>query len=175
MNFYPGQVLVHPHHGPATVSKIVNRKLGKRSQRYLQLDVHGADLSLGVPLEQAEELGVRPLLDTDGLREVFDVLLAPSEEKESVWSRRVKKNADRLHTGDIGIIAGLVRDLTRWNREKRLSFGESKTLRDALGPFVAELALVLEVSENDAAAAVDAAVLEGTRPSTPQTALAAAS
>jgi CarD family transcriptional regulator len=174
LNFYPGQVLVHPHHGPATVSKIATRKLAKRRQRYLKLDVHGAELSLGVPLEHAEELGVRPLLDADGLGEVFDLLLAPSGEKESVWSRRVKKNADRLRTGDIRIIAGLIRDLTRWNEEKRLSFGEAKTLRDALGPFVAELALVLGVSEDDAAA-VDVAVLEGTRPSTPQSELAAAS
>ncbi|MCK6210053.1 CarD family transcriptional regulator [Georgenia sp. EYE_87] len=175
MNFYPGQVLVHPHHGPVTVSKIDSRRLGERRQRYLKLDVHGAELSLGVPLERAEELGVRPLLDADGLREVFDVLLAPSEEKESVWSRRVKKNADRLRTGDIRIIAGLIRDLTRWNAEKRLSFGEAKMLRDALGPFVAELALVLGVGEIDAAATVDAAVLQSIRPSAPQSELAAAS
>jgi len=175
LNFYPGQVLVHPHHGPATVSKIATRKIGTERRRYLKLDVHDTELSLGVPLEQAEEMGMRPLLDTDGLREVFDVLLAASGEKEKVWSRRVKKSADQLRSGDIRIVAGLIRDLTRWNEEKRLSFGEGKMLREALEPFVAELALVLGVSQDDAVAVVDAAVLEGTRPTFPQSELAAAS
>lgn len=175
MNFSPGQVLVHPHHGPATISTIATRKIGTGRRRYLKLDVHGTELSVGVPLEQAEELGVRPLLDPDGLREVFDVLVAPSGEKSSVWSRRVKANADRLRSGDIRTVAGLIRDLTRWNQEKRLSFGEMKMLRDALSPFVAELALVLAVSEEEAAAVVNTAVLDGTRPSIPHSELAAAS
>ncbi len=175
MNYFPGQVLVHSHHGPATVSQILTRKIGKGRQRYLKLDVHNAELSVGVPLDQAEELGVRPLLDADGLREVFDLLLAPTGEKDGVWSRRVKKNADRLRSGDIRIIAGLIRDLTRWNQEKRLSFGETTTLRDALTPFVAELALVLDIGVDEATAVVNAAVLEGTRPSIPQSELARAS
>ncbi|WP_170297166.1 CarD family transcriptional regulator [Georgenia thermotolerans] len=175
MNYYPGQVLVHSHHGPATVSKIIDRKVGKGRQRYLKLDVHDADLSVGVPLDRAEELGVRALLDADGLREVFDLLLAPTGEKDGVWSRRVKNNADRLRSGDVRVIAGLIRDLTRWNQEKRLSFGETTMLRDALTPFVAELALVLGVDTDKATAIVDAAVLEGTRPSMPRAELAAAS
>ena len=175
MNYFPGQVLVHPHHGPATVAKIATRKVGKSQKRYLKLDVHDAELSVGIPLEQAEEMGVRPLLDADGLREIFDVLLAPTGEKEKVWSRRVKRSADQLRSGDIRIIAGLIRDLTRWNEEKRLSFGEAKTLRDALTPFVAEVALVLAVDEEEASAVVDAAVLKGTRPTVPQDRLAAAS
>jgi CarD family transcriptional regulator len=175
LNYFPGQVLVHSHHGPATVSQILNRKIGKERKRYLKLEVHNADLSVEVPLEQAEELGVRPLLDVDGLREVFDLLLAPTGEKDGVWSRRVKKNADRLRSGDIRIIAGLIRDLTRWNEDKRLSFGEGKTLREALTPFVAEVALVLGIDEDAAAAAVDAAVLEGTRPTIPRSKLAVAS
>ena len=175
LNYFPGQVLVHAHHGPATVSEILNRKIGKGRKRYLKLDVHSTELSVGVPLEQAEELGVRPLLDADGLHEVFDLLLAPSGEKDGVWSRRVKKNADRLRSGDIRIIAGLIRDLTRWNQEKRLSYGETQTLRDALTPFVAELALVLDIGADEATAVVNAAVLEGTRPSLPQSDLAAAS
>ncbi|WP_193314393.1 CarD family transcriptional regulator [Georgenia ruanii] len=175
MHYFPGQVLVHPHHGPATVSQILDRKIGKGRQRYLKLDVHNTDLSVGVPLEQARELGVRPLLDADGLREVFDLLLAPSGEKDGVWSRRVKKNAERLRSGDIRVIAGLIRDLTRWNQEKRLSFGETTMLRDALTPFVAELALVLGIGAPEATAVVEAAVLEGTRPSVPRSELAAAS
>lgn len=175
LNYFPGQVLVHPHHGPATVAKVATRKVGKERKRYLKLDVHDAELSIGMPLERAEEMGVRPLLDADGLHQVFDVLLAPTGEKEKVWSRRVKRSADQLRSGDIRVVAGLIRDLTRWNEEKRLSFGEAKMLRDALAPFVAEVSLVLGIDEDEAAAAVDAAVLEGTRPTVPQDRLAAAS
>jgi CarD family transcriptional regulator len=175
LNFVPGQVLVHPHHGPATVTQVVTRLVRNRRGRYLKLDVHNSDLSIAVPAEQAEEIGIRPILDVDGVREVFEVLLAPGGEKEKVWSRRIKNNADRLRSGDIRTIAGLIRDLTRWNTEKRLSYGETAILRDARGPFETELALVLSMTEDDVIAMVDAAILKGTRPALAGTQLAAAS
>ncbi|MEE6282050.1 CarD family transcriptional regulator [Georgenia sunbinii] len=160
MNFSTGQVVVHPHHGPATIKKIFTRTIRDDRRKYLNLEVRHSDLSVAVPVELAEEMGVRPILDAAGVREIFDLLLAESEVEETVWSRRIKNNTMRLRSGDVRTIAGLIRDLTRRNTEKRLSFGEMNLLRDAMTPFVAELAISLNLTEDDVTAMVDAAVLE---------------
>ncbi len=176
LSFSTGQVVVHPHHGPATVKKIFTRVIRNERKRYLRLAVHHDELlSVAVPLDAAEEIGVRATVDVVEVREIFAELLAESSPYEKVWSRRIKADTERLRSGRIGTIAGLIRDLTRRNEEKRLAFGEMKLLRDATGPFVAELALVLALTEEKVAAMVHAAILEGTKPELPDHELAAAS
>ncbi|HLS74260.1 MAG TPA: CarD family transcriptional regulator [Actinomycetaceae bacterium] len=170
LNFSPGQVVVHPHHGPATIAKIANRKIRNSTVRYLKLEVD--ELSVAIPVDRAEEMGVRALIDTAAVREVFATLTAESEPNETVWSRRMKQNTTRLRSGDINTVAGLVRDLTRRNEVKRLSFGEMTLLRDAQEPLIAELAIVLGASTEDTEAMLHAAILEGEIPTIPDTELA---
>jgi len=175
LNFSAGQVVVHPHHGPATVKKIFTRSIRGELRSYIRLAVPQADLEVSIPVDQAEEIGVRSVVDAAGVREVITVLLDESEDYEKVWARRIKANAERLRTGNLRTVAGLIRDLTRQNEEKRLAFGETKLLRDAMAPFVAELSIVLAMPAEDVEAMVVAAVVEGVRPELPKLELATAS
>ena len=172
MNYSKGQVVVHPHHGPATITAINTRNFKGERHKYLKLKVTGTDLTVGVPLERAEEAGLRAVLDAGEVRELFEVFVAEGEEEASNWSRRIKANTDRFRSGDIKIIAGLVRDLTRREEEKGLSFGERSLLRDALAPLVCEIGIVLSASEDDATALVTSAILEGNIPELPELTLA---
>lgn len=157
------------------MKKTFSRSIRGERRKYLRLQVHHDDLQVAVPVETAEEIGVRPTIDLDEVREIFDVLLEASEKQEKVWSRRIKSNAERLRTGDLKVIASLIRDLTRQNEEKRLAFGEMKLLRDASGPFVAELALVLGKDVEEVTEMVNAAILESVSPELPDAKLATAS
>lgn len=172
LDFTKGQVVVHPHHGPTTITKITTRTLKGERTKYLKLQVRGTDLTLGVPMDRAEETGLRPVLTPEQAREIFDILTGPSEEEASNWSRRIKANTDRFRSGRIDVIAGLVRDLTRRDNEKGISFGERNLMRDARQPLVTELAIVLSIDEEEAEAVVDAAILEGTTPKLPALTLA---
>lgn len=154
------------------IKKIANRTLRDTRRQYLRLEVQNSDLVVAVPVDQAEELGIRPVLDTAEVRKVLDLFLAPSEPEETVWSRRIKNDTSRLRSGDIRTIAGLIRDLIRRNETKRLSFGEASLLREAMGPLVVELAIVLSQTQDEVTAMIEAAVLEGTAPTVPDPALA---
>ncbi len=175
MKFSKGQVVIHPHHGPATVGKISTRVIKKESKEYLKLEVHHPPLSVAMPAERAESIGVRATIDVAEVREIFELMVGPGEVAEKVWARRMKHNTSRLRTGEVRIIAGLIRDLIRQNEQRRLSLGERDLLREASRPFLAELALVLSMTEEEAEAMINAAVLEGTKPTLPEGALAAAS
>lgn len=132
----------------------------------------GSDLTVAIPADQADEIGIRPILDSGDVREVLDLLLAPSEPAETVWSRRIKSDTSRLRSGEVRIIAELIRDLMRRNDTKRLSFGEMSLLREAMGPFVAELAIVLSMTDDEVTAMIEAAALQGVAPTVPAAELA---
>lgn len=164
MKFTKGQVVVHPHHGPATVKKIASRTLRGEKKQYLTLVTHQDEMSVSVPADLAEEMGVRPLMDAKGVKQIFDILTGESSPFDKVWSRRFKDYTERLNSGDIITIAGLIRDITRRNHDSRVSYGEMGVLRDASGPLIAELALALEIDEERASQLVEEAILEGVSP-----------
>ncbi len=164
MNFTKGQIVVHPHHGPATVKKISSRTLRGEKKQYLTLLTHQDEMSVAVPVDLADEMGVRPLMDSKGVKEIFEILTGESSPFDKVWSRRFKDYTERLNSGDVITTAGLVRDIMRRNHENRVSYGEMGVLRDAVGPLIAELALALDIDEEKASQLIDEAILEGTMP-----------
>lgn len=158
MQFSKGQVVVHPQHGPATVEQVTSRVVQGVTRRYVSLAVHADGMTVALPVEVAEEVGVRPVMDPAHVREVLGVLVAESEPFDKVWSRRQKNNTERLRSGDLPQIAALVRDLTRRNDEKPISYGEGNLVREGLELLAAELAIVLRVSEERAVELVESAV-----------------
>ena len=159
MQFSEGQIVVHPHHGPATVTQIAERTFGKVTRRYLRLTVTGSDLDVAVPLDAAEELGIRSVIGNAMLQRVFDTLHAPTGPQESAWSRRYKENRERLRLGELLSTAGVARDLGRRQQEKGISTGERDMLREARKPLATEIALAMGVDEDRAEALIDQAVL----------------
>lgn len=164
MRFSTGQVVVHPHHGPATVAGTLTRKIRGEEVDYVRLVVEHKDLELAVPVSKAKELGIRPLMTAKQVGRVFDRLTAASGPQESQWSRRIKHDVDRLNSGNALTVAALVRDLIRREGDKGLSLGERDLLRDARRPVVDELSIVLGLDEESTTAVVDAAVLDRKRP-----------
>lgn len=164
MKFTKGKVVIHPHHGPSTVEKVGMRKIRGERTPYLTLMVHGGDLSVSLPEERANDIGIRAVVDADGVKEIFDVLLSESQPHDRVWSRRFKAYTERLHSGDINIIAGLIRDLSRRNEERRISYGEMGILKEAIERVTAELSLAMKVPAEELEDVVQTAALEGVVP-----------
>lgn len=164
MQFTKGKVVIHPHHGPSTVEKIATRNVRGEQTKYLTLLTHEGDLSVSMPTERAEELGVRRVMDLEGVRSIFDVLTDESGPHNRIWSRRFKDYTERLNSGVVATIAGLVRDLTRRNEERRISYGEMGVLREAHALLTAELALSLDRTAEQVAELVEEAVLNRVTP-----------
>ncbi len=130
----------------------------------MTLFTHNDEMSVSIPVDLLEEIGVRPLLNDKELKEVFSILTDESSAFDRVWSRRFKDYTTRLNSGNFRVIAGLIRDITRRNTEKKVSYGEVTVLRDAVGPLLDELVLTLKVDREQASAMVDDAILEGVKP-----------
>ena len=154
-----GQSVVHPHHGPATVVGILERTFRGQTHQYLQLEVVGSGMAVSLPLDKADEIGLRPLYDAEGVAALLAVLSAPSDHVQEAWTRRFKENQARMRSQDQLVQAEVVRDLTRRSTERGLSAGEKEQLFLATQPLLTELALALGIERERAQEIVDAAVV----------------
>jgi CarD family transcriptional regulator len=142
MTFSVGETVVYPNHGAAVIEDIETRKIKGEDQDYLVLRIVAQnDLIVRVPACNLDLVGVRDVVDEEGLERVFGVLRAEHVEEPTNWSRRYKANLEKLHSGDVMKVAEVVRDLWRRDHERGLSAGEKRMLAKARQILVSELAL----------------------------------
>jgi CarD family transcriptional regulator len=156
MTFTVGETVVYPNHGAAVIEDIETRQIKGEDKLYLVLRIVGqTDLVVRVPACNLDLVGVRDVVDADGLERVFGVLRAPHTEEPTNWSRRYKANLEKLHSGNVMKVAEVVRDLWRRERERGLSAGEKRMLAKARQILVSELALAERVDEVKAEVLLD--------------------
>lgn len=156
MTFSIGETVVYPNHGTAVIEDIENRTIKGEDKLFLVLRVLGQnDLVIRVPSDNLDLVGVRDVVDQEGLEKVFDVLRAEQCEEPANWSRRFKANMEKLHSGNVIKVSEVVRDLWRRDRDKGLSAGEKRMLAKARTILVAELALAEDVDEEKAETLLD--------------------
>jgi CarD family transcriptional regulator len=155
MVFEVGETVVYPHHGAARIEEIKMRTVKGEEKMYLKLKVAQGDLTIEVPAENVDLVGVRDIVDGEGLEEVFRVLQAEFTEEPTNWSRRYKANLEKLASGDVIKVAEVVRDLWRRDQDRGLSAGEKRMLAKARQVLVSELALAKKTSEDEAGYLLD--------------------
>jgi CarD family transcriptional regulator len=101
MLFEVGETVVYPHHGAATISEVKTRIIKGEEKIYLKLRVTQGDLTIEVPADNVDLVGVRDVIGKEGLDKVFEVLRAPFTEEPTNWSRRYKANLEKLASGDV--------------------------------------------------------------------------
>ena len=131
------------------VEAITERVVKGVKREYLQLTVLSSDgLVINVPVENAQKVGVRDIVDANEVAKVFEILRTPIVEKEMNWSRRYKLNVEKLATGDVNKIAEVVRDLAQRDVDEHgLSAGEKRMLTRARSILTSEIALSEDLDE----------------------------
>src|SRR6266576_3727033 len=160
MSFKVGDTVVYPHHGAARIEAVETRTIKGEDKTYLVLKVDKGDLTVRVPADNAELVGVRDVVGAEGLERVFEVLRAPHTEEPTNWSRRYKANLEKLASGDVNKVAEVVRDLWRRERERGLSAGEKRMLAKARDILVGEVALAEKSTKDEAEVLLDKVLTE---------------
>lgn len=159
MQFVVGETVVYPHHGAAKIVATNTIKIDGVEKLFLTLQVNQGDLTIEVPAENCEMVGVRDVINQEGLEQVFSVLRDPFTEEPANWSRRYKANLEKLASGDVIKVSEVVRDLWRREQDRGLSAGEKRMLAKARQILVSEVALA-ENSDEEAAGELIDSVLE---------------
>ena len=161
MPFGVGDKVVYPHHGAATIEKKEKKDVFGKKQDYLVLRLAYGDLTLMVPADNAEEIGLRDVINDEEVEEVFAVLRKKEARMPTNWSRRFKNHVEKLKSGDIYQVAEVVRNLTIREKDKGLSAGEKRMLGKARQILVSELTFALKMDEETAEAKLDEVLGKG--------------
>ena len=150
MTFDVGDRVVYPHHGAAIIESKEKRSAFGREAEYLVLRVAHGDLTVRVPSDKAEEVGMRPPISTDDVADLFYLLGKKDVREPANWSRRFKNHQEKLKSGDVYQVAEVVRNLALREQAKGLSAGEKSMLTKAQNVLISELSFALDVTEDEA-------------------------
>ncbi|MFH1539063.1 MAG: CarD family transcriptional regulator [bacterium] len=157
--FRSGDKVLHPIHGVATIEKIEEREVLNYHNTYYILNLFMKKMRIMVPVETADEVGIRRLSNTEHIEEAFDILKNKRVKEMPVnWNRRYKHNIDQIKTGDICKVAEVMKSLTHKEKRKGLSMGEKKMLDNVRQLLIGEIMLSKRVKLEKAATILDSAV-----------------
>jgi CarD family transcriptional regulator, regulator of rRNA transcription len=156
-SFRVGDKVVYPHHGAAVIEGTQERQIdGGETRTYWVLRLSYGDLTLMVPTDGADEVGLRGVVPKNELDQVYKVLQSKKQAPSpSNWSRRFKSHVEKLRSGDIYQVAEVVRNLSNRDKDKGLSAGEKRMLTKARQILVSELTFAAGVKEEKAEAMLD--------------------
>jgi CarD family transcriptional regulator len=155
MTFAVGDKVVYPHHGAAIIEGKEKRVFDGQKTDYFVLRITYGDLKVSIPVDKADEIGLREVINDEEVEEVFAVLRKKEARMPTNWSRRFKNHVEKLKSGDIYQVAEVVRNLSIREADKGLSAGEKRMLARARQILVSELTFALNVDEEAAESRLD--------------------
>ena len=153
--FRKGDTVVHPEHGAAVIEELRDREFLGEKRKYLVLRVAYGDLTLMIPVDSTDEVGLRQVVSKSEVKKVLAVLREDESVMAANWSRRFKNNMEKLHSGDPYQVAEVLRNLAIRDREKGLSAGEKRMIQKARQILISELSYATSKTEEDAETMID--------------------
>jgi CarD family transcriptional regulator len=150
-----GDKVVYPHHGAGTVVKKDSRTILGEEREYLTIKILHNDMTVNVPTENADRVGLRKVIDEETVERVLKVLHGSGTKMPKNWNRRFKYNRDKMKTGDVFELAEVVRNLSLRDQEKGLSTGEKQMFVKAKKILASELMYAKSMDEDEAAVWLD--------------------
>jgi CarD family transcriptional regulator len=156
VSFRVGDKVVYPHHGAAVIEGVEQKELFGERREYFILKLAYGELTLMVPTDSTDEVGLRSVTPSGEVPKVFKVLKKQEVTTNTTnWSRRFKANVEKLRSGDIYKVAEVVRSLHQRDKEKGLSAGEKRMLTKARQILVSELTFSKSCDEDQAEKMLD--------------------
>lgn len=150
-----GDKIVYPMHGAGKITGVEENEVGGVVSSYYVFRLPMGSLKLMLPVDKADEVGLRPLIDPAQVEEVVEVLKAETEQIQGSWNKRFQTNLERLKTGNILDAAAVARNLSRQNNKKKISSGEKRLLDLSRQILISELVYVCNKTPEEITAWVD--------------------
>ena len=142
------QEVVYPLQGVGKIISIEEKKFKEDMLLYYIIYFEVSDMTVMVPVDKAEELGIRAIVSVSESEEALHMLGEDYEPISSDWKLRYQMNLDLLKSGSVMDIAKVVRTLYHRSKIKELPILERKLFDSALKLMVDEVSFSLDKTKD---------------------------
>lgn len=135
-----GQKVAYPNQGICLIEDIERKKIGNSSIDFYYLRVLSDNSTIFVPTQNAESVGIRPIIGSRQYKHLIDCLAEDFDEVSPDWKIRSREYNEKLQSGDVFEAADVLKKLTFLSLEKKLSFREQTLLEKSRFLVVSEIA-----------------------------------
>jgi CarD family transcriptional regulator len=145
--FDVGDYVVYPKHGVGRVIELQEQEIAGMTLELYVLRFEKERMTLRVPTNKVEAIGMRKLSSDKTLREALDTLKGKPKVKRTMWSRRAQEYEAKINSGDLVSIAEVTRDLFRADDQPEQSYSERQIFEAASSRLARELAAMEKTDE----------------------------
>ena len=159
LEFTLNDFIVYPAHGVGKIISIEEQEIAGSVLELYVIIFEKDKMTLRVPTNKAEEVGMRSLSSPDMVSQALTTLKGKPKVKRAMWSRRAQEYEQKINSGDLLAIAEVVRDLHRNDEQREQSYSERQLYEAALDRLTREVAAVEDGDEVAAARKVDSVLV----------------
>ena len=157
--FKIGEIVVYPKHGVGEIIKIENMEISSIKTQFYVVKMEQSKLTIRVPLDKQEEVGLRKISSKKIIEEVFDTLKLKPKIRRIMWSRRAQEYEAKISSGKIYDLAEVVRDLNKGDDLMvDQSYSERQLFEKAYERIQSEFQIILNLSLEDTQKKLDKAL-----------------
>ena len=162
LGFRVNEHIVYPAHGVGLIVEISAQEIAGMSLELFVINFEKEKMVLRVPIEKAEQTGMRKLADNKVMDGAIRTLKGRARIKRTMWSRRAQEYEAKINSGDLIAIAEVVRDLFRNENQPEQSYSERQLYEAALERMAREVATVEKTTEDAAIVKLEAILAKTT-------------
>ncbi len=151
-----GEKIVYPMHGAGTIVSIEEKEILGDIKKYYIVRLPDSEIKLMVPIDSADTIGVREIVDRKLLKGIFEEINSTPEDTDVNWNKRYREHLQKMKTGDLVQVGTVAKNLLKREQTRDLSTCEKKMLNNALQIIVSEISLI----ENKSSSAVQSELIE---------------
>jgi len=148
--FKAGQFIVYPAHGVGKVTGVEQEVIAGFDIETYVVHFEQDKMTLRVPTMKAATSGMRALSNELILKDAFTTLKGRARIKRTMWSRRAQEYEAKINSGDLILVAEVVRDLHRTDAQPEQSYSERQLYERATDRMVREVAAIKKVDRGAA-------------------------
>lgn len=142
ISFKKDQHIVYPAHGVGRVLGVEQEVIAGFDIEVYVVAFEQEKMTLRVPTVKAAESGMRALSNENILKDAFTTLKGRARIKRTMWSRRAQEYEAKINSGDLILVAEVVRDLHRTAAQPEQSYSERQLYESAIDRMVREVAAI---------------------------------
>ena len=148
--FNIGDNVVYPSHGVGEIIDIETQNIGGLSLELLVIRFTQDKMSLKIPINKAKKTGLRQLCAPEEIKKVIEILKEKPKRSKGMWSKRATEYETKIHSGDLTLVAEVVRDLFKNSESSERSYSEKVLYELALSRLSSEYALLNNINIDSA-------------------------